>query len=177
MKKAIRNSLFSFATSELSQDAFICWCLNWFNDASKPVLQEMAKKIIFKLTNVEEFFVEKIVSVDIFRQFSRKVKVDNKSIHVKIDVLVIVNNDIAVIIEDKTYSNEHDQQIERYKKGLQEIYKDKPLSKIITVFWKTGFHNDWDKVTVANVKITGEDVKGLLADYVDESEIIKDYFD
>ena len=176
VKKAIRNNLFSFATSELSQDAFICWCLNWFNDASKPVLQEMAKKIIFKLTNVKEFVVKKIVSVDIFRQFSRKVKVDNKSIHVKIDVLVIVNNDIAVIIEDKTYSNEHDQQIERYKKGLQEIYKDKPLSKIITVFWKTGFHNDWDKVTVANVKITGEDVKGLLADYVDESEIIKDYF-
>lgn len=177
MKKAIRNNLFSFATSELSQDAFICWCLNWFNDGSKPVLQEMAKKIIFKLTNVKEFVVKKIVSVDIFRQFSRKVKVDNKSIHVKIDVLVIVNNDIAVIIEDKTYSNEHDQQIERYKKGLQEIYKDKQLSKIITVYWKTGVYNDWDKVTVADKKITGEDVKGLLADYVNESEIIKDYFD
>ena len=67
MKKAIRNSLFSFATSELSQDAFICWCLNWFNDGSKPVLQEMARKIIFKLTNVKEFVVKKIVSVDIFR--------------------------------------------------------------------------------------------------------------
>lgn len=173
----MKNNLFSFATSELSQDAFICWCLNWFNDASKPVLQEMAKKIIFKLTNVKEFVVEKIVSVDIFRQFSRKVKVDNKSIHVKIDVLVIVNNDIAVIIEDKTYSNEHDQQIARYKKGLQEIYKEKPLSKIITVYWKTGFFNDWDKVTVADVKITGEDVKSLLAPYIDESEIIKDYFD
>ena len=179
MKKVIRNSLFSFATSELSQDAFICWCLNWFNDASKPALQEMAKKIITKLTNIEEIF-----SVEILRQFSRKVKVNNKLIHVKIDVLVIVNNDIAVIIEDKTYSNEHDQQIERYKKGLQEIYKDlqkiykdKPLSKIITVYWKTGFYNDWDKVTVADVKITGEDVKGLLADYVNESEIIKDYFD
>ena len=90
---------------------------------------------------------------------------------------MIVNNDIAVIIEDKTYSNEHDRQIERYKKGLQEICKDKPLSKIITVYWKTGFYNDWDKVTVADVKITGEDVKGLLADYVNESEIIKDYFD
>lgn len=177
MKKAIRNNLFSFATSELSQDAFICWCLNWFNDGSKPVLQEMAKKIIFKLTNVKEFVVKKIVSVDIFRQFSRKVKVDNKSIHVKIDVLVIVNNDIAVIIEDKTYSNEHDQQIERYKRGLQEIYKEKPLSKIITVYWKTGFYNDWDDVTVADVKITGEYVRNLLADYLNESEIIKDYFD
>ena len=177
VKKAIRNNLFSFATSELSQDAFICWCLNWFNDGSKPVLQEMAKKIIFKLTNVKEFVVKKIVSVDIFRQFSRKVKVDNKSIHVKIDVLVIVNNDIAVIIEDKTYSNEHDQQIERYKRGLQEIYKEKPLSKIITVYWKTGFYNDWDDVTVADVKITGEYVRNLLADYLNESEIIKDYFD
>lgn len=26
------NNLFSFATSELSQDAFICWCLNWINE-------------------------------------------------------------------------------------------------------------------------------------------------
>lgn len=172
MKKVIRNSLFSFATSELSQDAFICWCLNWFNDDSKPALQEMAKKIITRLTNIEKIF-----SVEILRQFSRKVKVDNESVHVKIDVLVIVNNDIAVIIEDKTYSNEHDQQIARYKKGLQEIYKDKPLSKIITVYWKTGFYNDWDNVTVADVKITGEAVKSLIAAYVNESEILKDYFD
>lgn len=172
VKKVIRNSLFSFATSELSQDAFICWCLNWFNDDSKPALQEMAKKIITRLTNIEKIF-----SVEILRQFSRKVKVDNESVHVKIDVLVIVNNDIAVIIEDKTYSNEHDQQIARYKKGLQEIYKDKPLSKIITVYWKTGFYNDWDNVTVADVKITGEDVKSLIAAYVNESEILKDYFD
>ena len=41
------------------------------------------------------------------------------------------------------------------------------------MYWKTGFYNDWDKVTVADVKITGEDVKGLLVDYVNESEIIK----
>lgn len=172
VKKAIRNNLFSFATSELSQDAFICWCLNWFNAPSKPALQEMAKKIIAKLTNIEEIF-----SVEILRQFSRKVTVDGKRIHVKIDILVVVNKNIAVIIEDKTNSNEHDQQIERYKRGLQEIYKEKPLSKIITVYWKTGFYNDWDEVTVADVKITGEDVRDLLADYLNESEIIKDYFD
>ena len=53
VKKAIRNNLFSFATSELAQDAFICWCLNWFNAPSKPALQEMAKKIIAKLTNID----------------------------------------------------------------------------------------------------------------------------
>lgn len=26
------NNIFSFATGELSQDAFICWCLNWINE-------------------------------------------------------------------------------------------------------------------------------------------------
>lgn len=172
VKKMTKNNLFSFATSELSQDAFICWCLNWFNDSSKPALQEMARKIISKLTNLEE-----IVSVEILRQFSRKVTVKRKKFSVKIDVLVIVNGDIGVIIEDKTCTNEHDNQIERYKQGLQEIYKEKPLSKIITVYWKTGFYNDWDKVTFADVKITSEDVKSFLADYINESDILKDYFD
>lgn len=28
----MKNSIFEFATGELSQDAFICWCANWFND-------------------------------------------------------------------------------------------------------------------------------------------------
>ena len=41
VKKAIRNSLFSFATSELSQDAFICWCLNWFNDDAVKRVDEI----------------------------------------------------------------------------------------------------------------------------------------
>lgn len=26
------NNLFDFATSELSQDAVICWCVNWYNE-------------------------------------------------------------------------------------------------------------------------------------------------
>ena len=26
-----RNNIFDFATSELSQDAFICWLCNWVN--------------------------------------------------------------------------------------------------------------------------------------------------
>lgn len=30
--EVIMNNIFSFATGELSQDAFICWCLNWINE-------------------------------------------------------------------------------------------------------------------------------------------------
>lgn len=32
MLEVIMNNIFSFATGELSQDAFICWCLNWINE-------------------------------------------------------------------------------------------------------------------------------------------------
>ena len=41
-KEPMKNNIFEYATGELSQDAFICWCANWFNDDSKPMLQEMA---------------------------------------------------------------------------------------------------------------------------------------
>lgn len=37
----MKNNIFSFATGELSQDAFICWAINWFNDDRKPKLQEI----------------------------------------------------------------------------------------------------------------------------------------
>lgn len=40
----MKNNLFSFATSELSQDAFICWCLNWINYPNEE-LYPMAKEI------------------------------------------------------------------------------------------------------------------------------------
>ena len=167
------NNLFSFATGELSQDAFICWCINWYNDSSKPVLNAMAKRILYKLTNIED-----IESVEIHKQFSENVDVDEKKISVKIDVLLIINQNTAAIIEDKVYTSEHSDQINRYAVGLKKIYQNKkqPLNKIITVFWKTGFHYDMDKVTIADVVISAQDVKDILKDYVKESEIIRDYY-
>ena len=30
-ERIVENNIFNFATNELSQDAFICWCLNWIN--------------------------------------------------------------------------------------------------------------------------------------------------
>lgn len=167
------NNLFSFATGELSQDAFICWCINWFNDPSKPALKEMAERILYKLSSIED-----IKTVDIYRQFSEKVEVDGKNLSVKIDVLVIINKNTAVIIEDKVCTSEHSDQINRYAVGLKKIYQNKkqPLDNIITVFWKTGFYYDMDKVTIADVPITAQDVKEILKDYLAESEIIRDYY-
>lgn len=48
----MKNNLFSFATSELSQDAFICWCLNWINYPNEN-LYSMAKAIFSNLLEEE----------------------------------------------------------------------------------------------------------------------------
>ena len=40
------NNIFNFATSELSQDAFIAWALNWINEDKSLPLYEMAADLL-----------------------------------------------------------------------------------------------------------------------------------
>ena len=177
----MKNNIFDFATSELSQDAFICWCVNWFNDDSKPELKDMAINLLKRLSGAE-----KIEQVKIFRQFSEKVTLEEKGvsteIKLKIDVLLIVNGSIAVIIEDKTYTGEHDDQIARYERGLRHLsantkeYEDfAGVEQVRTVYLKTGFIYDDDKLVKADLVIGGESFLGLLSPYEGNSEILDSY--
>ena len=188
----MKNNLFDFATSELSQDAVICWCLNWFNDNSRPKLKEMAVALIRKMAGDDV----DVRSVEIFRQYSRKVKMKDiekkavKEITVKVDVLAIINHSIGLIIEDKTFSTVHSDQIYRYADGIRQILEDNEnklpykenkyacdRDKIRTVFWKTGFHYDYDQVVTADVKLNGEELLEILLRCSGESEILDDYLD
>ena len=51
----MKNNLFYYATSELSQDAVICYCANAFNGESSE-LKGMAEKFIRLLLNIREVF-------------------------------------------------------------------------------------------------------------------------
>lgn len=172
----MKNNIFDYATSELSQDAFICWCVNWFNDDSRPALKEMAIKLLKKFSGAAT-----IDKLDIFKQFSRNVTIKENEISLKIDVLLIVNGSIAVIIEDKTYTGEHDNQIKRYKDGLEYLASKADekdfygVKDIRTVFLKTGFMYDNDKCVKADVVITGEQFLEYLTPYEGNSEILDSY--
>ena len=53
------NKLFKFATKELSQDAFICWCINWINYKDHKLYdlgKDMLNEIIFPDTKNESLF-------------------------------------------------------------------------------------------------------------------------
>ncbi len=179
------NNIFNYATSELSQDAFLCWCANWFNDSSNQKLREMSIELLKHFAKVND-----IKSVRIERQFSRKITIteengkenEEKPISVKIDVLLIVNNSVAVIIEDKTATSEHDEQIQRYSRGVKQIIecskKGEPfygVQSIRSVFLKTGFIFDEDRCVKADLVVTSEDLLKILGKYVGNSEILDSY--
>jgi len=160
----MKNNLFSFATSELSQDAFICWCLNWINYPNEE-LYPMAKEIFLNLLKENEKSLEN-EEVEIKRQYK------------KIDVLVILKNSkIAYIIEDKTNTFESNQ-ITKYKEELEKDPKIKE-NTIKTVYFKTGFWfsddyktaNDESKV----IKIDRENFLGILKQYRGKNQILDDY--
>lgn len=112
-ERIVENNIFSFATNELSQDAFICWCLNWIN---MPVRDDNASgrqfgsRFLSRLLN-EAYDVSGVNQIYIFRQL------------LNIDVLVLVPElQVALIIEDKTSSQEHGNQINRYKCLLSKTF-------------------------------------------------------
>lgn len=100
MKPTENPNIFDYATSELSQDAFICYMLNF----------PPAAKLFLKKCKIEN---ENILNIE--RQ------------HMHIDILVETDNHY-LIIEDKTGTGEHDDQIVRYVKTLTEQQKKGKLN-------------------------------------------------
>lgn len=155
-----KNNLFDFATSELSQDAFICWLLNFAHKNHLDediVLTECAKDILVKILPDEP---NPVITSDIARQ------------HKNIDILIEVNKKYNIIIEDKTFSNVHDDQIKRYK----EILLDEGKSNIKSVYFKIV---EQPFVEDVDIHLTRKDLLDIFKKYVNETEniIFKDYYE
>ena len=119
-KNELKNNLFEYATSELSQDAFICWLASYAHgEAEKDAaLNECARKML-------EIFVPELKSKN-FKLLDVERQVDN------VDVLLTVECEekiYKIIVEDKTYTSEHNNQLKRYKGSLEEQYKENPQGK------------------------------------------------
>lgn len=120
----MRPNLFDYATSELSQDAFLLWLMEWGKSSYKDEdisLHAISQRFIRRLLSKPNEF--EITDIQLFKQ------------HNKIDVLAIINNQYAIIIEDKTDTREHDRQISAYTQEVQKQYPDLSLT---CVYYKSG---------------------------------------
>lgn len=143
LNNPLLNNLFNYATSELSQDAFICWLLSFAAheecDCSNLSLRSCAVELIKEFVPVlKDIDKSKIRVTDLKRQYK------------SVDVFAVVNETYGIIIEDKTDTKEHDNQLERYE---EKIKSEHPKLQLCKVFYKTGFQSDYTEVIKANYMV------------------------
>ncbi len=161
-----RPNLFSYATSELSQDAFLCWLLAWASPEYRLADE--------KLHNCSTKFIEALL-----RKHSRKlqspiyaVKVERQYKH--IDVLCTINEDLVILIESKVDTAHHSGQLSRYLEDVRAIGFGG--ENIIAIYIKTIPKSSWENVEEAGYKYFGiEDLAGVLSGYRGQNSIINDY--
>ena len=138
-------NLFDFATKELSQDAVICWLIAWAGTETKGKPPEE------DLRRCGRALLEKLFSkwqdrgdIELGDYFPTKVLHQERNI----DVLARVNDQHVLLIEDKTNTRAHDDQLAKYlkivtegKTGLGRVDKD----QIFPIYCKTGNHSLRDR--------------------------------
>ncbi len=143
-------NLFNYATSELSQDAVLCWMLDWINYEESEMKSFALNTIdkILKLHNYNNLNTRDIRKAFIKRQYR------------SIDILVKIyfnNNDVLyLIIEDKMNSVAHSEQLKRYSEIVKDLANNQENSiGLIGIYYKSGFIFDDEKeyVELNNYKV------------------------
>lgn len=131
-------NLFDFATSELSQDAFICWLASWADPALKGKDEHLHK--------TATAFVDRLLEVGKGPCVSSIRSIEARTKWKDIDVLLVVNGQAAIIIEDKTDTEDHSNQLCRYKNAACEEFA---AEAIAAVYLKTGNQAGYRRPTAA----------------------------
>ncbi len=178
----MKPNIFSYATSELSQDALICYVASFYSNDYR----EYSQKNFPKEYEFSKIFIEKLLE---------KVQCDNIVIdslkiykqHYKIDVLLEINESIYIIVEDKIHTGESKDQIKNYIDKLASIEEKNILPEnIYALYYKTGdesYQNIKNKETYAKEKnlnlgtFLREEIIELFSLYSGENLIIKDYLE
>ena len=114
-------NLFTHAPSELSQDAFLAWLLAWADAEyaeANPALHRTGRLFVETLLAKADRAVPDYHSVD--------VKTQHPASHGgkagAIDVLVLLDNTWAILIEDKVRAGVHGSQLEDYRASAEREY-------------------------------------------------------
>ena len=133
----MKPNLFDYATKELSQDAVICWLIEW-SGAQPGDKSEQA------LRNLGRVFVEALLAR---HGVALAGEVRSTQIHQQnlgIDVLARVRDQETshvLLIEDKTDADQHSDQLRRYHESVlkgDSALKSVHESSVCSVFLKTG---------------------------------------
>ncbi|MBQ6791406.1 MAG: PD-(D/E)XK nuclease family protein [Paludibacteraceae bacterium] len=158
----MRPNLFDYATSELSQDAFLAWFCRWADESmtDDKELKASARAFLKKYIAIQQpDFEDEIRKVEVKRQFEH------------IDVLLTINNNLSVIIEDKVLTSAHGNQLSRYSNAIKEDRK-------VKLYIKTGDESQSQKMRIESegyVVITRADLLQSLENCKSKNEILRSF--
>lgn len=159
------NNLFNWATSELSQDGFICWLMSFAkNSGINPQLEACAWDFIHRIPGLEN--AKRLVSIE--RQVAVIIPDGQKGL---IDVLLTVD-DCKVVIEDKINLPADDAQMDKYIAALKAAGE----KNVIGVFYKP--ISQW-RFSDKYFTFTRDVLFSIFEPYKDKihSDIFADYFE
>lgn len=123
-------NIFKYATSELTQDAFIVWLLRWadpINKASNEKMHALGLRCLQSLLAKQNIVLSEISNLTPHTQYF------------KIDVFVsfeMGGKKYGIIIEDKVHSTDHSNQLARYKAKIESL---NIVDVIVPIYFKTGY--------------------------------------
>jgi len=131
-KKMGKINLFHYATSELSQDAFLAWLLAWASpDAQASPMHEYGMKFIQFLYDKCKLAIPRINTVEVVQQDAY------------VDVQCRINhNEDVILIEDKAGTVQHSDQLLRYKTELT----GRGYARILPFYIQTRDQSDYSAV-------------------------------
>ena len=150
-----KPNIFNYATKELSQDAVICWLIDWAGrkdaEGEDKDLHECGRRFVKALLDEhgDSLAPDNEEEIKIRRQ-------DHG-----IDVLARINGQV-LLIEDKTSTSDHSKQLKRYydaviegKTGLGEVDKE----DLYPIFLKTGNQSRAEEKRIEESVETGKGYK------------------
>lgn len=126
------KNIFDFATRELSQDAFLRWLFENYDD---PELKDAAGNLLREFCGID---VANVKDLGTTAQWC--------SIDISVWITLKDDSKAALFIEDKTYSEEHEQ-LDRYDKHIKQCEKE--YARIYKIFYKTDIIRDDEEKRIA----------------------------
>lgn len=175
----MKPNLFDYATSELSQDAFLSWIIKWADkEYAGQSMNECGKEIVEKLSN-GKISAKENYTVEIYKQYT----ISNGQ---KIDLWITFNEEekdskkYSLVIEDKVDTSFHDSQLKNYRNEAEKWCKKNNVVSSYC-YYKSGFLSATEKNLVEKVYSKGSwnafsvyDILPTLKKYT-ENQIIEDY--
>ena len=177
-----RPNVFCYATKELSLDAMVCWLLAWAErkqEAMDTALHACGLRMVKALLGKHHVKLDgDVVAVELEQQ------------NHGIDVLVRVNHKHVLLIEDKTKTRDHSNQLQRYYKYVrngQTRFGNVSVDCIYPFYIKTGNYQRAERVHIEKMLLGStsrrykffdrRDILDVLDEYTGSNAILVDYRD